>query len=156
MGVFLQITSTKVGEMLMLEHKIQQGRSTRDTSDVVLGDRVYHYGVNGECPPSRVSSPYRGMWHEYGDLPHALRIYEPRASGDPKYALSTVRGIGTVLRRGVLIHEGPARSEGCFTMENYAEFRTTVEHYLAVERAKELIVHVLPRYFGNENPLSSQ
>lgn len=178
MAVYLQITSAVVGAMSMFEFMKQQGRSTqvptyrmilsadhvsdryfavtRDASEVLFGDGRCHYGENGECPPSRLCAPYRGVVHGYGRLSHAIRLYEPGVSDNPDYALATVRGVGTHLRRGVLIHGGPARSEGCFTMENYAEFRGAVDHYLTVERSKELIVHVLPRHFGNENPLSSQ
>jgi hypothetical protein len=39
-------------------------------------------------------------------------------------------------------------------MANYAEFRAAVERRFLSEGVTELLVHVLPRHFGADNPLS--
>ncbi|MFM2424259.1 MAG: hypothetical protein RLZZ70_650 [Candidatus Parcubacteria bacterium] len=125
---------------------------TRDTSPVIFGDTVRHYGTNGECPPSRISSPYLAVWHQHGSLQDALRLCEPR------FGPVTIQGVGNVLRHGVLIHHGPARSEGCMLIsggqKGWRQFLAAVRHFETVTADPSMYVYVQPRHFGNDNPLS--
>lgn len=125
---------------------------TRDTSPVIFSDGVCHYGTDGECPPSASTTPYQAIWHNYGNLPNALRLYELHLGE------AALKGIGSVMRHGILIHSGPARSEGCFTIAGgrkaYPIFEAAVREFERLSKKAEILVHVSPRHFGPDNPLS--
>lgn len=184
MAVHLQITGQSIGRTWLYEHRQRQGRKflaptyrlilsvdetdswvpdqhfavTRDISPVLFGGITPHYGTDGECPPSRVAAPYQAVWHRYGKLPDALRLFEVGVSDTPEQAESTVRGVGETLRRGVLIHHGPAMTEGCFCLSGgkygWQLFLTAVRRFESLTRNPKFFVHVLPRHFGADNPLS--
>lgn len=132
---------------------------TRDSSEVIFGGLSPHYGINGECPPSRLAVPYRAMWHGHGRLKDAIRLYEEGVSNMPEYEFATVRGTGTERRRGVLIHRGPAMSIGCFCIaggqRGWRQFLDAVRQAEAQTKNPAIYVDVQPRHFGQDNPLSS-
>ena len=84
---------------------------TRDASDVVFNNIRDRYGVNGECPPSTESKPYRGHLHQTKKLPFGIRLSDQEC-GKTRY----LQGTGDTVRDGILIHHGITRTEGCFTV----------------------------------------
>ncbi|MCU0678713.1 MAG: hypothetical protein MUF19_04005 [Candidatus Pacebacteria bacterium] len=184
MAVHLQITGQLVGRTWLYEEMGRAGRKTLvptyrlvlsvDETDVFVPDQYFavtrdssvtifassspHYGSGGECPPSRVAAPYHAVWHQHGNLPDALRLYEPGANESQHRVHATLRGVGPERRRGVLIHHGPARTEGCFSVAGgragWRAFLSAVRQFEQVTRNPHFYVHVLPRHFGAENPLT--
>jgi hypothetical protein len=184
MAVHIQITGHKVGRTWLYEGRKRTGRKvlvptyrlvlsvdeadvpipdqyfavTRDSSPTIFGDAKPHYDTDGECPPSRVATPYRAVWHQHGNLPDALRLYEPGVFCMLHQVHATVRGIGPEPRRGILIHHGPAMSVGCFCLSGgksgWQAFLSAVRQAESQTRNPQFFVHVLPRHFGAKNPLS--
>lgn len=184
MAVHLQITGQPVGRTWLYEKKGRQGQKalvpsyrlvlsvdetdvwvpdrhfavTRDSSLMIFGGVEPHYETDGECPPSRIAAPYRAVWHRFGKLPDALRLYEVGVSDSSDKAHATIRGVGATPRYGLLIHHGPAMSAGCFCLSGgkrgWLEFLAAVRHFESLTRNPEFFVHVLPRHFGAANPLS--
>jgi hypothetical protein len=183
MAVHVQITGQPVGRTWLYEKMKRQGQKTLmptyrlvlsvDETDSWVPDQYFavtrdssllfggvkpHYGTDGECPPSRTAAPYRAVWHCFGNLPNALRLYEPGITTSPDTAHATIRGIGPELRRGVLIHHGPAMSAGCFCLSGgkpgWQKFLAAVRQFENLTRNPQFYVHVLPRHFGADNPLS--
>jgi hypothetical protein len=99
------------------------------------------------------------MWHGHGKLKDALRLYEVGASDVSEYEFATVRGVGTERRRGILIHYGPARTEGCFSLaggqRGWRQFLAAVRQAETQTKNPTIYVDVQPRHFGQDNPLSS-
>ena len=83
---------------------------TRDSSAFVFGEVNDQFGPSGECLPSG-SEPYLGAIHETERFPFAVRLYRPWCA-----RTISVEGAGHSVRTGILIRQGPARSEGCFTV----------------------------------------
>jgi hypothetical protein len=184
MAVHIQITGQPVGKTWLYEGRKRTGRKvlvptyrlvlsvdetaglvpdqyfavTRDSSPTIFGGMKPHYDTDGECPPSRVAAPYHAVWHQHGNVPDALRLYEPGASDSQRRVHATVRGVGQSRRYGVLIHHGPAMSVGCFCLSGgksgWQAFLSAVRQAESQTRNPQFYVHVLPRHFGAENPLS--
>ncbi|MCA9354719.1 MAG: hypothetical protein KC877_04330 [Candidatus Kaiserbacteria bacterium] len=112
---------------------------TRDVSDIVFGGLRQHFGVGGECPPNRIDLPYTGVLHRSANIPFAIKLFDQPDQ--------TLLGAGVVVRRNLLIHHGPARSEGCFTIaggkRHFKRFRRLLEPIL--HRGVHIEVVVEPR-----------
>lgn len=120
---------------------------TRDASDVVFGisPDTERYGPKTECPPSKPDSSYRAVLHDVNDdIPFALRLYEPQYRN--QYHLL---GQGSTVRSAILIHHGPARTEGCFTIAGgklgFARFRRQFNQEWKMRVDDTICVEVAPR-----------
>lgn len=176
MNILVIITGKVVGIQKLYEHKDRGGRTaliptyrsfieldtgtarhefavTRDTSPVLFGCGATHYGYGGECPPSRLCAPYRGVIHPYRGNGLALRLSETQSS-----STRLLLGIGTVWRKNILIHQGPGRSLGCMMVAGDAlDFARCMNHLLRLledHPTSDILVHVEPRHFGDDNPLA--
>ncbi len=131
---YILITGHQVADEWLYEHRGQQGRRvrvptylaemgddacpelrhhfavTRDSSAIVFGERKRRWHIRmGECPPHRTCAPYEGRRYEHPKIGTVLRIAEA-SSPDT----TTLWGTRTLVRRHIMLHGGPARSEGCF------------------------------------------
>lgn len=117
---------------------------TRDASDVVFGHTSERFEPGGECPPSRSCAPYRAVIHRSSRIPFALRFYD--ANCEHGYRL---RGTEELERKSILLHHGPARSEGCFLIAggNSAFIKWQLQYlYLRQQDTdQETLVWVEPR-----------
>lgn len=162
------VTAKEVGESLLYEIKGRKGRSilvptykvvaandrgehfefavTRDASDHFFSDeKPVRYGQNSECPPSRPMEPYHGRVRIDGKVSFSLQLFEPGCSRQ-----ETLRGQGPVDRKHIMIHFGPARSEGCLLIagddEGYLDFVRNL-HRLLDSPEEAILVTVHERRF---------
>ena len=108
---------------------------TRDSSAIKFGETDEPFGPSGECPPS-TREGFCGALHKTVNIPFGIRLYEP-------WCEKTISLTGTKddVRTGILIHHGPARSEGCFLVAGgkagFARFRQAVLALAAAEANPE-------------------
>lgn len=114
---------------------------TRDATDVVLGIQDARFGAGGECPPHKPGTPYQAVIHQTKLIPFGLRLYEPWCRNK-----RSLFGTGTTQRTNILIHFGPARSEGCFTVaRGKAGLAAFEQAILALGEHPNITVLVEPR-----------
>ena len=77
---------------------------TRDSAKVVFGYHKRRFLKNGECPPSRISSPYRAKHQKATRNGECLLLFEQQ---DGSHYLT---GTKRVKHRSVLIHPAPTSS----------------------------------------------
>lgn len=121
------------------------GYVTRDTSPALWDQGPgTRYGIGGECPPSIPGKPYCAVPHTSETIPFGLRLFEPEY-GDERH----LRGQGDTIRSDMLVHFGPARSEGCFTIaggrRGMRRWQKELEEWMAKLPDPEIRVTVMPR-----------
>lgn len=164
----ITISNRPVGKSLIYEKRGRQGRLklvtafdasvedersgrrfdfavTRDSSEVVFNGREPHYGASGECPPNRTFKPYHGRVRIDANVGWCIQLFERDCP-----AQESLRGIGDTVRKHILIHFGPARSEGCFLVAGghpgWKRFRRLFEELLAQNPADTIEVFVEDRH----------
>jgi len=117
---------------------------TRDASDIVFGYRTERFGVNGECPPSRLAAPYHGVIHQSPNIPFGIRLFDANCARQQH-----LRGETDHERSYILLHHGPARSEGCFIIaggkRGFSRWRTDLKHLQNAADSTAIRVQVDPR-----------
>ena len=112
---------------------------TRDSSCLIFSETTERFATGGECPPSKSGELYQGCIHHSNNLAFALRLYEPWC--DKHISL---KGSETTIRQGILIHHGPARSEGCFTVAGgrvgFKRFRCAIEELIETPESIRILV----------------
>ena len=155
----ITITAEVVGESYLYEHESRKGRRkkvpsykmeiqtnskknefavTRDVSDTVFGKTERHFGTGGECPPSLPDKPYFGRLYSSDTHSFAICLCEKDLDNN------SLMGTGKTVRTDILIHNGPTRSEGCFTVvggkQAYKKFTKLLKPILESGKRVEVIV----------------
>ena len=158
------ITNQVVGRAWLYERRMRQGKRvlvpaylvlvictntgatlefqvTRTASGLIFGESIDRYGKNGECPPSLPGQPYYALVSNTNKGTFCLRLYEPSLREHNK-----LLGQGDSIRSDILIHGGPAMSEGCLIVSGGQKgYRPVVAWFkkYAPEQTK-ITVTVLP------------
>lgn len=132
MAVLIVITNIQAGRARIYEFKKRQGRQklvwsykahainpisgqsfdfavTRDVSDMVFGKVADQPGEGGRCPPNVPGHPYLGRVRTDANVGWCIQLFDTDS-----LLQECLQGTGLVRRKHILIHFGPARSEGCF------------------------------------------
>ncbi|MEM9336778.1 MAG: hypothetical protein AAGA35_02910 [Patescibacteria group bacterium] len=118
---------------------------TRHTTDFIFDRQLEKFfGTGGECPPNNPGYPYHGIIHQTKTIPFGIRLHDKGCEQK-----TTLKAPGGTVRNSILIHHGPARSEGCFMVyggkKGFATFKRELESLLrSVSHPKtpEIRVHV--------------
>lgn len=117
---------------------------TRDASDIVFGQQTNRFGTNGECPPCRTDTPYAARLHRSANIPFGLRLFDLECPRGER-----LWGTADHERAFVLIHHGPARTEGCFTIGGgtlgFLSWHAQLQKLLTQSQCGNIQVWVEPR-----------
>ncbi len=114
---------------------------TRDSSNVRFFGQNDLFTTNGECPASRDQEPYQARASTLSsDNTFSLRLFEPEL-GD-----NALKGVGSTIRTGIMIHRGPGRSMGCFQVAGGKKGHRRFERWFKArtETNTLITVEVLP------------
>ncbi len=103
---------------------------------------VDQFGTNGECPPCKPGQAYKAFPSKMVKGSFCLRLFET----DEPQANNSIRGIASVERVNIMIHQGPGMSEGCLLIAGGKKGHRRFERWFKTQLTDDtkITVTVLP------------